>query len=129
MNKRKRIYIRLTMLVGLSMLVGISIGYNLSSLNSIKGMFNKGDNKLEEVFSYIGKSYVDTVNIDELKEKAISIVTSQLDPHTVYISAEEIGFTGYEFDGYIGDIEAKLIASTDATTIPYLTVQGSKQHM
>lgn len=49
----------------------------------------KQSSKLEEVLYYINRNYVDTVNYNQLLEKAISTMLEGLDPHSGYFSAEQ----------------------------------------
>ena len=46
--------------------------------------------KFNQILHYIDNYYVDTVNIKHLVEKAISEMLHKMDPHSYYISSEEI---------------------------------------
>ena len=46
--------------------------------------------KFGRLMQLVEDNYVDTINIDKLTEEAIVSVLSQLDPHSVYISKEEV---------------------------------------
>lgn len=50
----------------------------------------KTEDKFRRALQYIRLSYVDTVNEEELTEIAIVKMLEELDPHSVYMSAEEI---------------------------------------
>ena len=45
--------------------------------------------KLDEIYSLIQQYYVDSANMDSLSEEALPFILSQLDPHSVYLNAEE----------------------------------------
>ena len=45
--------------------------------------------KLNEIYSLIQQYYVDSTNMDSLSEEALPFILSQLDPHSVYLNAEE----------------------------------------
>ena len=45
--------------------------------------------KLGEIYSLIQQYYVDSTNMDSLTEQSLPLILSQLDPHSVYLSAEE----------------------------------------
>ena len=45
--------------------------------------------KLDEIYSLIQQYYVDSTNMDSLSEEALPFILSQLDPHSVYLNAEE----------------------------------------
>ncbi len=53
--------------------------------------YRKSDanDKLYEVINAIKDRYVDSVNVDSLEEKAISILLKELDPHSIYIPPVE----------------------------------------
>ena len=44
--------------------------------------------KLGQIFGLIERFYVDSVNLDSIEEQSIPFILSQLDPHSVYLSAE-----------------------------------------
>lgn len=46
--------------------------------------------KFDEVLTYVNKLYVDDVNQDELTDAAIVALLEKLDPHSVFISKEEV---------------------------------------
>jgi len=50
----------------------------------------KNQLKFGRLLRLVDSYYVDTTNIDELTEKAIVHLLSELDPHSVYISKEEV---------------------------------------
>ena len=53
-------------------------------------IINSGSNRLNNLLHIIDDQYVDNVNIDSLVDKAIPQILSDLDPHSVYISAKEM---------------------------------------
>lgn len=53
-------------------------------------IINNGSSRLSNLLHIIDDQYVDTVNIDELVEKAIPQILAELDPHSVYISAKDV---------------------------------------
>ena len=52
-------------------------------------IINSSGNKLNNLLHIIDDQYVDTVNINELVEKAMPQILAELDPHSVYISARD----------------------------------------
>jgi carboxyl-terminal processing protease len=46
--------------------------------------------KLKDLLQYIDQEYVDTVNLDQLTESAIIKILHDLDPHSSYISREDV---------------------------------------
>lgn len=79
------------LLMALCVVLGILIGTfyaNHFSGNRLN-IINSGSNRLNNLLHIIDDQYVDTVNINDVVEKAIPQILSELDPHSVYISAKD----------------------------------------
>ena len=79
-------------LMAISVVVGILIGTfyaNHFSGNRLS-IINTGSNKLNNLLRLVDDQYVDTVNVNDLVEKAMPQILSELDPHSVYISAKDM---------------------------------------
>ena len=79
------------LLMALCIVVGILIGNfyaNHFSGNRLK-IINSGSNRLSNLLHIIDDQYVDKVNIDSLVDNAIPLILSELDPHSVYINAQD----------------------------------------
>ena len=80
------------LLLSLCVVIGILIGtffarhFSTNRLNII----NSGSNRLNNLLQIIEDQYVDKVDLDSLMEKAIPQILSDLDPHSVYISAKDV---------------------------------------
>ena len=77
--------------MAISVVIGILIGSfyaNHFSGNRLS-IINTSGNKLNNLLHIIDDQYVDTVNINDLVEKAMPQILSELDPHSVYITARE----------------------------------------
>jgi carboxyl-terminal processing protease len=90
MSKNK--YSRFTPLwMAVCVVVGILVGTfyaNHFSGNRLN-IINSSGNKLNNLLHIIDDQYVDTVNINDLVEKAMPQILAELDPHSVYITARE----------------------------------------
>ena len=53
-------------------------------------LFNENTYKLSKVLDWIDSYYVDSVDQDEIVEKTITYILKELDPHSTYISKEEV---------------------------------------
>jgi len=60
--------------------------------------------KLEEAFLLINKQYVEPVDAATLTEEAITSMLDELDPHSVYVSAEDAQDMQERFQGSFGGI-------------------------
>ena len=89
MNRKNRF---MPMWLALSVVVGIFIGTffaNRFSGNRLS-IINSGSNKLNDLLHIVDDQYVDTVNVNDLVEKAMPTILKELDPHSVYISQEDV---------------------------------------
>src|SRR4030042_1624447 len=68
----------------LALFAGLFFSFQLSSQ-----MLNEGTFKIGRTLGLIDAYYVDTVNLNQLTEKAIIEILKSLDPHSVYVSADE----------------------------------------
>lgn len=69
----------------IAILLGLT--YSISSMSQI---FDSNVFKFAKAYSIINSYYVDTVDNPKLIETAISKILEQLDPHSIYISADEL---------------------------------------
>ncbi len=94
MSNRNPRYIYLPIAFSLVLIAGIWLGSMLnqgghSSEQSFFPIKKSTYHKVDDVFDYIVRDYVDTVDVDELESKAIKGMLERLDPHSQYISAKE----------------------------------------
>ncbi|MCF6333194.1 MAG: S41 family peptidase [Draconibacterium sp.] len=61
-----------------------------ASLVEAQNSVQKNQLKFGRLLRLVDGYYVDSVNVDDLTEKAIVYLLSELDPHSVYISKEEV---------------------------------------
>ena len=84
--------IRLPLLFAATLAVGMFIGQKLphydAHLRFLSGR-SDGTGALDEILRYVESKYVDSVNVTDLKETALSAVLERLDPHSLYISPSE----------------------------------------
>ncbi|HEX2920888.1 MAG TPA: S41 family peptidase [Bacteroidales bacterium] len=59
-------------------------------VQSASQVINEGTFKIARTFGLIESFYVDTVNMNTLTEKAIVEILKNLDPHSTYISADDV---------------------------------------
>lgn len=85
------------------LLAGVLLGLTISSVRI-------GDDtmaqlrKLEEAFLLINRQYVEPVAASTLAEEAITSMLDELDPHSVYVSAEDAQDMQERFQGSFGGI-------------------------
>lgn len=89
---RPKFYVYLPIVFALVLVLGIFIGSTfLSGGQRVVMGGNAGKySKLEDVLHYINQEYVDTISEEDLIEKSIVSLLENLDPHSSYITAEEL---------------------------------------
>jgi carboxyl-terminal processing protease len=99
---RPKFYIYLPIFFALILILGIFIGSTFKlggNFGSIHVDAGNKYNKLEEILKYIDQEYVDTVNNKKLIESTITSMLQTLDPHSSYISAEELAANNEPLQG------------------------------
>ena len=86
---KKQSYIPL--IVAVSIVVGMAIGFFVLSKgrNNLNTSYSKSS-KINYILELIDKEYVDKTNKDSLTDDAIRALLTELDPHSVYMTAEEV---------------------------------------
>ena len=80
------------LLMALCVVIGVVIGSfyaNHFSGNRLT-IINNGSNRLNNLLHIIDDQYVDKVDVDSLVEESMPLILSELDPHSVYISAKDV---------------------------------------
>lgn len=86
---RKYIFLSLSLVVGSSFF----------AQQNLQKEAPKETDRLDEIMTFIDKLYVDPVNDKELVDAAIVAMLEKLDPHSVYISKEEVDDANQRIDG------------------------------
>ena len=122
---------RLTpLLMSVCTVLGVVIGTfyaNHFSGNRLN-IINSGSNRLNNLLHIIDDQYVDEVNIDSLVEKAIPQILSDLDPHSVYISAEEAQKASDDLKGSFSGIGVEFVIREDTIHVQNVIDNGPAEH-
>lgn len=118
--KNTKFQIRIPIILSIGLAAGILLGANIMNTESRDDSLITSLMKFREILTAVDKAYVDEVNTEDLVEMAITKMLEELDPHTVYIPAEEAKLSNDElkgeFDG-IG-IEFNVIKDTIYVVAP-----------
>lgn len=97
---------------------GVVLGFAVNSITMGKqSLLSKQYSKLEDILNYIELKYVDTINRNELTEKTIDKLFSSLDPHTVYIPADETSEANESLEGNFEGIGIEFSVVQDTITV------------
>lgn len=119
------------MIMALCVITGILIGTfyaNHFSGNRLN-IINSGSNRLNNLLHIIDDQYVDTVNINSLVEKAIPQILSELDPHSVYISAKDAQSASDDLKGSFYGIGIEFTIREDTIHVQNVIEGGPAQRV
>jgi len=112
--------------MAVSVVIGILIGTfyaNHFSGNRLN-IINSSGNKLNNLLHIIDDQYVDTVNINDLVEKAMPQILSELDPHSVYITAREGEIANDDLRGSFSGIGIEFTIRQDTIRVQNVISNG-----
>jgi carboxyl-terminal processing protease len=125
MNKNRYMPLILAMCVIVGILIGTFYANHFSGnrLNVI----NSGSNKLSNLLHIIDDQYVDTININDVVEKAIPQILAELDPHSVYITAKDAEVASDDLKGSFYGIGIEFIINNDTISVQNVIAGGPAQ--
>ena len=104
------------LIIAISVVIGVMIGTyytrNFSSGNRL-GIINGSSNKLNSILRIIDDQYVDTVDMADLVEKAMPQILAELDPHSIYIPAQNLEEVNSELEGSFSGIGIQFTIQDD----------------
>ena len=83
-----------------------------------------GNDKMLQTIAAIRHYYVDPINVEDIYEKAIPSLLSELDPHSEYIPAKMFSQVNESLEGEFDGIGIVFNASTDTITVLSVIPQG-----
>ena len=104
------------LIMAVCVVIGILIGTfyaNHFSGNRLS-IINSSSNKLNSLLHIIDDKYVDTVNINDIVEKAMPQILSELDPHSVYIAARDME---------IANDELKVLSQVSVSSLRFVRIR------
>lgn len=125
-SSSKRYFVWLPLWIAFGIVIGIVIGNRFSAFTSQKTFFG-GGNKFDAVLQYINEAYVDTVNTQELVEKAIPALIAELDPHSAYFTAKDMALMGDELEGHFSGIGVQFVLRNDTIMVVSVITGGPSQ--
>ncbi len=118
------------LIMALCIVIGIVIGafyanhFGGNRLNIIGG----GSNKLSNLLRIIEDQYVDSTDIDSIVERTIPLVLADLDPHSVYFSAEKAEAEAEYLRGSFSGIGVEFNIRGDTIHIQNVIADGPAEH-
>ncbi|MCB0531257.1 MAG: PDZ domain-containing protein [Lewinellaceae bacterium] len=122
-QKNSSTSIRLPILLAIMLATGMFIGQQLphhdANIRLINPALNSAQKSgvIDEIFGYINAKYVDTVDLVTLKRETIDHLLEQLDPHSVYMSPEELMHEDEVMNGNFEGIGIEFIMVDDTIQV------------
>lgn len=97
---RPKFYIYLPIFFALTLILGVFIGsIYTGGGNKLIGASTTKYGKIEEILRYVNAEYVDTIDNKKLVESTITSMLQTLDPHSSYITADELAANNEPLQG------------------------------
>lgn len=132
--KNSRIQIILPIVIVFSLIGGMLINsllFNRTAQNPIGKALNiyPQTNKLDLILNTISMDYVDTVSQSKLIEAAIPAIFKKLDPHSVYMTADQIKKANESLNGSFGGIGVQFMVFQDTVTVVRVIPGGPSEEV
>jgi carboxyl-terminal processing protease len=134
-DNKQQTYIWFPTFFSILFIVGVLVGTQLDNnapmiqaySSSNKHFSGIGQGKIEELIRYVDAKYVDDVSRQRLMEEAIQSIIQELDPHSSYISAEELQRVNEQLEGSFDGIGVEFMIFDDTLTIVGVLAGGPSE--
>lgn len=123
-SKPNKLSIWLPLLFAIVLVTGMLLGMRMQSNmpkmiveQEVPGPQGAGQGKMEEVLRYIEAKYVDEIDKEALTREVIDDLLSRLDPHSNYISAEELRAVNEQLKGNFDGIGVEFMVLEDTIVV------------
>ncbi|MEE9439424.1 MAG: S41 family peptidase [Saprospiraceae bacterium] len=124
MTNSKEIKVWQPLALSIMLAIGMMFGYKMNNKDQgslIEYMGNEENHadvgQVEELIRFVESRYVDSIDRSFLTEKAINSILDELDPHSVYISPEQINRINNEMEGNFRGIGIEIFYFNDTVNI------------
>ncbi len=123
MNKKLQIW--LPLLLSITMLAGMWLGYRIKATMPGKSFFAVDKAMpFQEVLDLINNKYVDDVAAKQLNDTAIAAILAKLDPHSVFIPADELQAVNDDIAGNFFGIGVEFEILNDTLNVLNVVLDG-----
>ncbi|MCR5578839.1 MAG: S41 family peptidase [Prevotella sp.] len=112
--------------MALCVVLGILVGTfyaNHFSGNRLS-IINSNGSKLNNLLHYVSDLYVDTVDMNDLVEKAMPQILSELDPHSTYIGAKDVQMATDDLKGSFSGVGIEFTIRQDTVRVQNVISNG-----
>lgn len=133
MDEKRRANLRVwtPLIIALVLVFGMVLGFNmrdtLRAKRDIETVVDRND-RLEQIIDLINEKYVDTLNSNLLYQDAINGILKHLDPHTIYIPADELENVNEGLEGGFFGIGVEFSIVRDTIEVTSVIENGPAAH-
>lgn len=123
-NKKSNRFMPLMM--ALCVVIGIIVGsfYSNHFSGNRLSIINTGTNRINNLLHIIDDQYVDKINLDSLVEDAMPKILTELDPHSVYISAKDVEAANQDLQGSFSGVGIQFVIRQDTIHVQNVIQNG-----
>ena len=119
-DQHPKFQVRLPIMFALTMALGMFIGQKLPHYDRVFRLQSNTAGKtgtLDEILRYVEAKYVDSVDTENLRAKAIEHLLEGLDPHSVYISPDELKAVEDDMNGEFEGVGIEFLILDDTIQV------------
>ena len=131
-SNRNKLIIYYPLMLAFMLVFGIYLGTFFSDDGSSRFLLTRSSSnadKITRIISYIDREYVDTVAKNQMIENAITSILEDLDPHSYYISAEEMAAYTEPLEGNFEGIGVEFLIQNDTVRVVAAIDGGPSQEL
>lgn len=126
-SRQPRLRVWTPLLFAAIMVLGMSLGFklhdSLRNKRDLETVVQRND-RLETIIDLINERYVDTINTNALYSDAVKGILTHLDPHTVYIPADQLASVNEGLQGSFFGIGISYLVLHDTMVITAVVPEG-----
>lgn len=124
----KKLQVWLPLLFSITMIVGLFLGYKMRDNMPGKGFFSTEKRRpIQEIMDLVQSKYVDEVNVDSVADAGIQAMLNKLDPHSVFIPAEDLQGINEDIEGKFYGIGIEFNVINDTLNVVQVLKDGPSQ--
>ena len=114
------------LLLAIVAVIGMVAGAKLADKSTLvsQDRSSAGSGQIAEIVRFIEEQYVDEINSGELMETAVESILKELDPHSGYISPDELQEINEKMNGEFDGIGVQFHIVKDSLVILFVSVDG-----
>jgi carboxyl-terminal processing protease len=125
---KKKLQVWMPLILAVVMISGMFFGFKLHQQTGAQNFFQRDKTTtLQETMDLIKSRYVDSVQLDSLRDDAINAVMEHLDPHSVYIPASSVSEANEELQGGFEGIGVEFNLFNDTVNVIYVIPDGPSE--